>query len=457
MADARPFRGIRYTSAAGLLTALAAPPYDVISEEQRQRLAAKSPRNIVHLILPQGGKERYRLAAERLETWFRDSHIAQERQPAFYLYRQTFAGPDGRPQTRTGFLGLLRLEGAGGSVRHHEQTLTKPLEDRLRLIRATHTQLSPIFVLYSDPQARATRALESTATQDRPGPRVRPAALMSRRSTELSSATAQEYSDEEGVRHWALPIMDEQVIGEVRATLDPLPILIADGHHRYSAALEYRDRMKKAFDLNDPELPENFVLTCFVRAEDPGLLVLPTHRVVPASAPSDGRSPKEILAALAARFEVESFDLPAGAHGMSPLGPAKSESPGRVVIGVRFAGDPRLHVLRIKAGDAPFARRSLEPALRGLDVAVLHALVLKPEFGIDDAALKAGGRLDYERDAGRAAQAVEAGEARAAFFLRPVPIPSLFDITGSGLLLPQKSTFFTPKLGTGLVMYRLGV
>src|SRR5438093_52366 len=111
MADVRPFRAIRYTSAAGLLSALGAPPYDVIGEEQRQRLAARSPRNIVHVILPQGGTERYRLAAEKLESWFRDGVIAQERHPAFYLYRQTFPGPDGRSLTRTGFLGLLRLEG----------------------------------------------------------------------------------------------------------------------------------------------------------------------------------------------------------------------------------------------------------------------------------------------------------------------------------------------------------
>src|SRR5436309_737425 len=136
MAEVRAFRGIRYTSAAGLPGALAAPPYDVIGEEQRQRLAARNPRNIVHIILPQGGDERYRLAAEKLEGWFRDGIVAQERHPALYLYRQTFAGPDGRPLTRTGFLGLLRLEGAGGAVRHHEYTLAKPLEDRLRLIRA---------------------------------------------------------------------------------------------------------------------------------------------------------------------------------------------------------------------------------------------------------------------------------------------------------------------------------
>lgn len=466
MADVRAFRGIRYTSSAGPLGALEAPPYDVIGEEQRQRLAARNPRNIVHVILPQGGPEKYRLAAEKLEGWFRDGTIAQERNPVLYLYRQTFPGPDGRSLTRTGFLGLLRLEGEGGAVRHHEYTMAKPLEDRLRLLRATRTQLSPIFVLYSDPQGRAPRALEAAVARDRPGPRPLATTLTGRRATELTATAAQEFNDEEGVRHWLLPIVDEQAISEVIATLAPLPLLIADGHHRYSAALEYRDRMKRAFDLDDPELPEGFVLTCFVRAEDTGLLVLPTHRLVLAGAASERRDAAQILASLAKRFEVESFDIPAGAHSSfaggklgtpAGSGSGRPEPASRVVIGARFAGDPRLHVLRLRSGEGPFSGRPVPPPLRGLDVTILHTLLLDPEFGIDSEALRKGGRLAYERDAERAAKLVETGEARAAFFLRAIPIPSLFEITGHGLRLPQKSTYFTPKLGSGLVLHRLGV
>src|SRR5712691_4298875 len=184
MADLRAFRGIRYTPSAGPLGSLTAPPYDVIAEPSRERLAARNLRNIVHLILPQGGPERYRLAAEKVETWLREGYLAQERDTSLYLYRQTFTGPEGRIHVRTGFMGLLRLEPpTGGSVRHHEQTLSKPLEDRLRLIRAARVQLSPIFVLYSDPSGRALRGLESCSNKERPATRPLANAAYGRRAS----------------------------------------------------------------------------------------------------------------------------------------------------------------------------------------------------------------------------------------------------------------------------------
>src|SRR5262245_58144722 len=228
MADLRAFRGIRYTSSAGPIGALTAPPYDVIGEEQRVRLAQKNARNIVHLILPQGGSERYRVAAERLEAWIRDGVLAQERDPALYLYRQTFNGADGRNHVRTGFLGLLRLEPAGGAVRHHEKTLAKPLEDRLRLIRATRTQLSPIFVVYSDPAGNALRKIEERSSREKPGPRPIAGAIYGRRASELTPGGILEFNDDEGVRHWMQPISDEGAIAEAQRTLANQPVVIAD-------------------------------------------------------------------------------------------------------------------------------------------------------------------------------------------------------------------------------------
>jgi uncharacterized protein (DUF1015 family) len=455
MADLRAFRGIRYTSAAGPIGALAAPPYDVISEEQRARLAQKNARNIVHLILPQGGPERYRLASERLEAWIREGILAQERDSALYLYRQTYNGADGRNHVRTGFLGLLRLEPAGGSVRHHEQTLAKPLEDRLRLIRATRTQLSPIFVIYSDAAGNALRKIEERSTREKPGPRPYAGAIYGRRASELTPGGIMEFNDEDGVRHWMQAISDEGAIAEARRTLADQPVVIADGHHRYSAALEFRDRMQAAFPDTDPDLPENFVLACFVRAEDPGLTSLPTHRVLPGG--KGGPDGAQVLAALAKRFDIQSFDIPAGTEGPVAAVPPRADQGRSVVIGARFTGDPRLHVLLLREGEEAFAGSALEPALRGLDVAVLHKLVLEPEYGIDAEALQQGGRLRYERDPRKAATQVTGGEARAAFFLRPIPTSAIFDITGHGLRLPQKSTYFAPKLASGLVLHRLGV
>jgi len=454
MAELRSFRGFRYTPAAGPTGTLAAPPYDVIGEEQRQRLASRNPRNIVHLILPQGGEDRYRLAAERMETWMREGVLAQERDPSLYLYRQTFKGPDGRPYVRTGFLGLVRLEATGGSVRHHELTLAKPLEDRLRLVRTTRAHFSPVFLLYSDPEGAALRALEARATAERPPARLATGTGLVRRMTELTPGAPIEFNDDEGVRHWVQPISDEAAIGEARRTLAGRPVVIADGHHRYSAALEYAERMRRVFPTEDPDLAEGFMLACFVRSEDPGLLLLPIHRIVPNLPGDPPLDVEDLLARLSARFEIQSLQVPVGAHSDSAAPMIRHDPSGRVAIGARFAGDLRLHVLLLRAGEGPFANHAVEEPLRGLDVAILHNLILEPEFGIDEAVLKRGGRLIYEKDSARAAAVAASGEARAVFFLRPVLTSAVFDITAHGLRLPQKSTYFTPKLASGLVLHR---
>jgi hypothetical protein len=177
--------------------------------------------------------------------------------------------------------------------------------------------------------------------------------------------------------------------------------------------------------------------------------------VLPAG--TKGPDGAKVLAALASRFDVQSFEIPAGTEGPVAAFPPRADQGRGVVIGARFAGDARLHVLLLRNGEEAFKGRELEPALRGLDVAVLHKLVLEPEYGIDAEALRQGGRLLYERDPRKAATQVAEGQASAAFFLRPIPTSAIFDITGHGLKLPQKSTFFAPKLASGLVLHRLGV
>ena len=434
-----------------------APPDDVIGEELRQRLALRTVRNVVHLTLPQGGEERYRLAAERLEGWIRDGFMAQERDPALYLYRQTFKGPDGRFYVRTGFLGLVRLEPEGGSIRHHEHTLANPLGDRFRLIRATRTQLSPVFLLYSDPEGAALRSLEARVTTERRGPRPIGGTGFGRRATELTPGAALEFNDDEGVRHWMQPITDGPTIEQVRRRLAELPVVIADGHHRYSAALEHSERLRRAFPGEDPDLPEHFMLACFVRAEDPGLVVQPTQRIVQAMAGEPPTGSEALLRALSVRFEIQSLDLPAASHSTEAPTPLKYEPSRRVVIGARFAGDTRLHVLLLRPGDGPFEGTAVQPLLRNLDVTVLHKLILEPLFGLDDAAVAKGGRLLYDRDPSRAASKAASGEASAVFFLRPIAASTVFDITAHGLKLPLESTHFAPELASGLVLHRMGV
>ena len=429
MADIVPFLGIRYDPArVSDLSRVLAPPYDVIGEAERAVLEERHPQNVVRIELPRGeGDERYAEAARLLGNWKAEGVLRADAQPAFYVYEQQFTLPQaaGRIYTRRGFFAAVRLEPfERRMILPHEKTLAGPKEDRLKLMRATRTQISPIFGLFRDIDGGA-RAIIDGAT-------AAPAAL--------DATTA------DGIRHrlWRLG-EPTAIAGLVRLFADK-QILIADGHHRYETLLGLGPELR-ALDYAAGGAAADFAMIFLARAEDPGLLVLPTHRLVRDLPDFD-------FAALRAGAGA-AFDI---VDGDEATAPAIEERLGREgTAGVMFAA-------RVpgQTGTTWFTLKSFvdlsalgPPVLRKLDVTVLHGVILGPLLGIDAAALESQTYLSYTHDTAEAMARVAAGQAQGAFFMNATKVEEVLTVCEAGFVLPQKSTYFQPKLATGLVMYGL--
>ncbi len=413
MTEVKPLQALHYNLAKthGLQRVIA-PPYDVIDERQREELEAQSPHNVVRIDLPRGGGDPYERAAELFECWQRERVIVRDSEPAVWPLKQDYTGPDGVRRTRTGLLARVRVEQYGpGTIRPHERTHPGPKEDRLRLTRATKANLSPIFSLYDDPAGAVQAALGSFAEEPHFGEAI----------------------DEEGTVHRLWRIADREAIATIAQTLVGTELLIADGHHRYETARLYAQEV-------GGEGPQSYVLMCLVAMQDPGLTVFPTHRLVRGLTPGQ----REALArTLEDEFETE------------PLKDAQALEPtanGSVRIGYfdRASKQPSMLTLR----DQRIADAALQghaESYRRLDTAVLEALVLKRSLGMNDEQIDHLQGLGYARETTDALSLVERGEYDAAFFMAPVPIARVRAVAGAGESMPPKSTYFFPKVPTGLV------
>ena len=424
MADARPFRALHYDlEVTGGLDPVTAPPYDVIDPAQRAELAARSPWNVVRVDLPEPagpGGDPYAAAAATFAAWRQEGAVVQDDEPALWALTQDYAGPDGKARTRSGFFAAVRIEDYGpGKVRPHERTHPGPREDRLRLTRATRANLSPIFSLYSDPSGSARGALdEVTAT----GPWA-----------------AQVDADGTTNRLWRVPA------GAASETLEEVlgasELLIADGHHRYETARVYADEV-------GGEGPHRYVLMDLVALEDPGLTVFPTHRLVSGLSGDVARS-QALRAEIERCFEVTELDSEAE---LPPDGPAPD---GRLQFGFLDAAERR--PLRLVLRDQAIADEALagfpEP-YRRLDTAVLEALILCGPLGLSEEDISHLDGLGYSRSDDEALALVGNG-FDAAFFLSGVPVGQIREIAAAGVNMPPKSTFFTPKVPTGLLFHAL--
>ena len=436
MADVRPFRGLRYRpGVAANLADLLAPPFDVISPEAQRFLLRRHPANVVRLELGEERPDdtpkdnRYTRAAATLGRWLAEGILAVDPEPAFYLYDQEFF-QGGRLLRRRSLLARVRLEPwAKGVVRPHEHTLTAPKEDRLQLLRHCRTSFSPVFALYRDPDGR----LGAAASQA-----VRAAPL----------AQAHEPG---GETHTLYSLADEAATGAIHDLFRDRTLYIADGHHRYETALAYLEE-RRAADWSGEE-PENFAFMALTAAEDAGLVVLPIHRVVRLAA-----IPDDLPARFEGLFLVEDLG-PVRSGGplrdaLARLSEAGSQGPAYVAVG---PGPSRLRLLRPRSLEA--LRASLPPgtppAWRDLDVALLQYAVLEGLLGIDAAHLARGDALEYTEDAAEALEAVASGRAPLAFLVNATPVEQILAVADAGERMPQKSTFFYPKLATGLVMYPL--
>jgi uncharacterized protein (DUF1015 family) len=398
MAVVRPLAGLRYDPArVGDVGQVLAPPYDVITPSEQAELHARSPHNVIRLILPREA-DRGAASARTLREWVDARILVPDPTPAVYLYSQRFSLPDGSTRRRDGVICRLRLEDfSSGVVRPHERTLPGPKADRLAILRATGANLSAIFGLYARPGEPVRELLGGAAL----GPPL----------VDVSGW------------HQLWRIADQAAIDRFVQALAAETIVIADGHHRYETALAYRDQQ-----------PGNeaarWVLAYLANMEDEGVVILPTHRLV--------RGPLRLAAeALEARLR-EAFTV------------ERLAAPGRRAAGEIdcVLADRRLRLRPL----APAADRvrDLPPVLRTLDVELLQRAILGPLLGVGAEA------LDFTHDDQEAADAVAAGRAAAAFLMNAPSIATLRAVCFAGEVMPEKSTYFYPKIATGLVFALVG-
>jgi uncharacterized protein (DUF1015 family) len=404
MADVQPLRALHYDlNRVGPLGDLVAPPYDVIDPAQRNRLAGRSPYNVVNVDLPEATGDPYTAAARLFEGWEREGAVVRDDRPALWALSQTYDAPDGGGRReRHGFLCRIRVEEYGaGRVRPHERTHPGPKEDRLRLTRATKANLSPIFALYDAPAPLG-------APDDEPFADV---------------------TDEDGTRHRLWRVAADPAVAD---TLADAELLIADGHHRYETARVYAEEI-------GGEGAHRYVLACLVSLEDPGLTVFPTHRLLTEL--KDERRQLALRDALLRDWEVERIEL----DDLEPAPDGQS-----VQLGYVDSFHQQGFRLTLKDG----VERPAGP-LGGLDTAVLEQLLLKGPLEMSDDDISHFNGLDYSRSFAEAKQRILDKDVDAAFFTGAVPVTQIRDIAAAGEVMPPKSTYFFPKVLTGLLFHPL--
>ena len=412
MADVRPLRALHYNlSAAPSLSDVTAPPYDVIDAAARAALLERSPFNVVELDLPEAprGGDPYEHAAETLEEWTLQGILSADRDEALWVLEQDYDGPDGQRRTRRGFLCRVAVTDYGpGLVRPHERTQPGPKEDRLRLTRATRHNLSPIFSLH-----------EGDAW-----PILEPA---------LGGEPWGEVTDRDRTVHRVWRVVDPAVLGAVTAELAGSELLIADGHHRYETARTYAEEV-------GGEGAHRFTLMALVSLEDPGLTVFGYHRLLTGL--GDSNRQEALAATLRKHFEIEEVPI-------SDLDPAGEEGIG--VFGYADAHFRRGFRLRLKDPAAlAEALPERSAAYRELDAAILETLVLQGALGMSPEDIEAKRGIAYTASADDAIASL--GERTDALFLmRPTPVEQVRAVAAAGETMPPKSTYFFPKLLTGLV------
>ena len=417
MPRVEPLRALHYDPAvAGPLQALAAPPYDVIDPQQRAELQSRSPHNVVAIDLPEepDGGDRYAHAATLLQRWRAEGAIVQDDEPAIWALVQDYTGPDGRRLTRNGFFARVRVEDYGpGAIRPHERTHPGPKADRLSLTRATQANLSPIFSLYSDPELRAWRALEPATRDDEPFGEV---------------------TEADGTHNRLWRIADPDVVAAVVESVSEAELLIADGHHRYETARVYADEI-------GGEGAHRYVLMCLVALQDEGLTVFPTHRLVDGLQGTD--KPELLASTLRECFEIEEIS----ADDLVP-----PDDGDEIRMGYMDSHFKRAFRLTLKdQAIADDALTHMPEAYRRLDTAVLEALVLKGPLGLSEDDISHKNGLDYARSFQEARELVESGTFDAGFYLRGIPVSQIQAIAAAGVNMPPKSTYFFPKVPTGLL------
>ncbi|KIH76918.1 Uncharacterized conserved protein, DUF1015 family [Geoalkalibacter ferrihydriticus] len=438
MAKIVAFRGLRYNlKKITDPNLVVAPPYDVISPVDQEELYRRDPHNVVRLILGRNNADdtetdnRYTRAARDFRQWLDDETLVRDTEPSIYLYDQEYPLEEGDVVVRQGFMALTRIEDfSSGVVKPHEKTLAGLKTDRLKLIRACGANFSPVFTLYGD----SCCVLEALNRKERE--RVPDVAV----------------TDADGVRHRLWQVTDPSLIAKAQSLIENKPLFIADGHHRYETAINYRNEMREKHpDYTGKEL-FNYVLMYFSNMDDKGMLIFPTHRLLRGL---ERFNPAEFLNRLKEYFEIESSDVdPKSSAGRQTVRKKLREKGRQGHVLAFFSGGGTLHYLRLKDDalmDRFFDDKSPK-ALRTLDVSILHRLIFEDLLHLGAEAQEQQTHLDYVKNFDDPFDAVLSGRFQAAFIMNPPRMSEVRDVANAGEKMPQNSTYFYPKLLTGLVI-----
>jgi uncharacterized protein (DUF1015 family) len=445
-----PFRGIQYDPRKiGDLRQVVTPPYDVISPEAQDAFYRRHPQNVIRLVLNQERPEdnpqdnRYTRSAAHYKNWLAEGILVRDAAPHFYFLKEEFdpapgyepgGGPAQRRKVRQGFIGLIRLEEfSAGVVLPHEKTQTKPKADRLALMEACRANFSQIFSLFPDDEGTMASVYDQVFSSP-PDP-------------------ALDIMDDDGIRHTLFKVSDPLILRKVTEVLRTKKIFIADGHHRYETALAYRDRQRALYPRSMGNESYHYTMMYLAAMEDDGLIILPTHRVV---ANLEGIPVSSFMDKLSADFSIESLAFDSGNEGIVReqfLRELASRSAKGRSLGMLLGESHQYFLLSLKNERAlDGAAPHLSPALKDLDVNLLHILIFQKLLKIGLEELAAGKNVLYFKDPQEASLSAQSGRGRMAFFLNPTRVYQVKDVSLAGETMPSKSTFFYPKLLSGLVI-----
>jgi uncharacterized protein (DUF1015 family) len=434
MAEIIPFRGVLYDPhKVGEISRVVAPPYDVIGPAEQKALYARHPQNIIRLELgeehPDDSPEdnRYTRAQQRLVEWLGAGILQRDDQDSMYLYAIDYRVPSGEQRRMRGFLSLVTLEEFGtGRIFPHENTRAAAKSDRLQLMESCRSNFSPVFSLYSDPDDRIMQSFEKAVDEEK---------------------ARFDLIDSDGSRHRFWSVTDAKILAEVAALMKPLPLFIADGHHRYESALRYRNAQRQAHGNPGGRLPSDYVMMYFCNLDGPGLTILPTHRLIPAPLPFTAM---DVRRRLAENFNIQTFpfakdtEQPTRQRFLAALHAAPAANAH--TLGLILRGETRYNLLTLNPG----AEAKLGDSARDrLDVAILQQLVLHDAMQLSPEDEE---RLMYLKDENDVINAITDGQAEAAILLNAPRITEVKDVARAGDRMPHKSTYFYPKPLTGLVL-----
>ena len=446
MAQVFPFRAFRYNPELAPFQNVLTQPYDKISPEMQQKYYDAHPAN---LITVEKGREYpgdapgnnvYSRAAAAFKDWEGKKLVEQDAAPAFYACTQEFTVPGTTERrTRRGFIGAGKLEEySAGVIFRHEHTLSGPKADRLELLRNTRTHTGQLFMLYSDPKKRVDAILSEV---------------------ESSGAPETEVRDEYDVVHRLWVVSDSQKVSAIQAAMADQKLVIADGHHRYETALNYRNERRAQISSVDPNAPHERAMMTFINTRSEGLVILPTHRVAANvhdfSWPAVRRYLEPWFSTEVFAFSNEAEEESARTNFLVRL---KASTSQRAIGAYPISADGQraFYLLSLRAGvDLAQLLPNVSPLQRELDVVLLHEGILEPALGITMQAVTKEANLTYEREAANALNAVDSGRAQVSFFLNACDVEKVVEIATANEVMPQKSTDFFPKLLSGITMYRV--